>query len=67
MPDITMCQNRKCPARSICYRFRAVPDEHWQSFATFEPDHFSGGCEMYIPIFDQRVRTMAEIEAEAEQ
>ena len=37
MPDITMCCNCNCPLREKCYRFRAVPDVCWQSFAMFMP------------------------------
>lgn len=43
MPDITMCINKDCPIRSVCYRYRAKPSD-WQSFAKFnwkmtpEPD-----------------------------
>lgn len=37
MPDITMCCNYDCPFKSKCYRYRAVPDPDWQSFAYFKP------------------------------
>ena len=37
MPDITMCCNYDCPLREKCYRYRAVPDQYWQSFAWYEP------------------------------
>lgn len=37
MPDVTMCENKKCPLRHKCYRFKAIPFEYWQSFANFEP------------------------------
>ena len=35
MPDITICCNYECPLREKCYRYRAVPDEYWQSFAWY--------------------------------
>lgn len=35
MPDIAMCANRLCPLRPDCYRARAVPDEHRQSYMMF--------------------------------
>lgn len=38
MPDITMCSNVNCPVREQCYRYRAKPDEHWQSYSDFEPE-----------------------------
>lgn len=37
MPDLTMCCNCDCPYRDKCYRYRAVPDEFWQSYCLFEP------------------------------
>lgn len=37
MPDITMCCNCNCPKRKKCYRYRAVPDELWQSYANYQP------------------------------
>jgi hypothetical protein len=35
MPDISMCTNSNCEDREECYRYRAVPSEHWQSFGTY--------------------------------
>lgn len=37
MPDISMCMNNTCPLRDKCYRYRAVPDKYWQTFAGFSP------------------------------
>jgi len=34
MPDITMCCNKTCPMRIMCYRAQAKPDRY-QSFAFF--------------------------------
>lgn len=53
MPDITMCCNYECPFREKCYRYRAVPDEYWQSFAWYKPktSNIVGGavtqCDYY--------------------
>lgn len=58
MPDIAMCLENECPLRGACYR--AVPDEHWQSYILREVH----SCRDYMPIEDQRVRTMEEIENE---
>ena len=41
--DITKCGNDNCPLRMRCYRYTAIPDMYWQSFAHFEPDQ-SGKC-----------------------
>lgn len=37
MPDITMCDNKKCVLRDMCYRYRAIPDRY-QAYAIFEPE-----------------------------
>jgi len=37
MPDITMCQNHKCPKRETCYRYTAEPS-NWQSYTVFTSD-----------------------------
>ena len=39
MPDITMCCNYDCPLKTKCYRYRAIPDPYWQSFAFFQPEN----------------------------
>lgn len=49
MPDITMCDNKFCPIKCVCYRYRATPDRR-QSFSTFKPkltprDQFDRGLE----------------------
>ena len=44
MPDITMCQNKKCKRREKCYRFIAEADEKYQSYAAFD------GTECFLPI-----------------
>ena len=36
MPDITMCDNKNCVLRDVCYRYRAIPDRY-QAYAMFEP------------------------------
>jgi hypothetical protein len=35
MPDITMCQNDKCPLKDECYRHTATPDPYLQSYSRF--------------------------------
>ena len=34
--DISMCLNKKCKMRYKCYRYMAIPDKHWQSYASFD-------------------------------
>ena len=50
MSDITKCQDNKCPARLMCYRFTAPKSEMWQSYfveipGKIEDDKFT--CDMY--------------------
>lgn len=37
MPDITMCMGGKCPIKTNCYRYRAVPSEGRQYYFTTPP------------------------------
>lgn len=32
MADITMCNNQKCEMSYKCYRYRAIPNKHGQSY-----------------------------------
>jgi len=48
MPDISMCQNKKCKKYKTCYRFTAKPD-HYQSYGSFSPDE-KGVCKYYYRI-----------------
>lgn len=56
MPDITMCLNGRCPKKMECYRFTAIPYEHFQSYAAFELEH--GECDFFIRDWrnDERAR-----------
>lgn len=45
MPDITMCNNNKCPMRENCYRFKAEPSDY-QSYFRQSPDK-DGECEYF--------------------
>jgi len=47
MPDITMCDNKKCPKFKNCYRAQAVPHPEWQSWATF---NYNNGCDYFLKI-----------------
>jgi hypothetical protein len=50
MPDISMCENKQCPKKKTCYRYTAIPEEHWQSYSTFTFNAEEGKCEYYWPI-----------------
>jgi len=64
MPDISLCSNQFCPSKDKCYRFRAMPNTHRQSYASFKPeegkkkcDHFMGilGSDDLQPIKDDKL------------
>lgn len=62
MPDMTMCVNSTCPLRRMCYRYRAVPDKYWQSFAEFKPDGDS--CEYFWHVRGGRgVKTLEQADS----
>jgi len=49
MPDITLCRNKDCPLKDICYRYRAVPDPVWQSYFDPQPPE-SENCEHFMSL-----------------
>ena len=55
MPDISMCLGRECRLREKCYRYMAVPAEHWQSYANFDEMVSSDGeCDAFYEIGGRR-------------
>lgn len=46
-PDITMCVNPECDKRDRCYRYRAIPNEEYQSYCMFDYTR-KLSCFMYI-------------------
>lgn len=49
MPDITMCEGKDCPFKGDCYRYKAQPNEHWQSYF-LEVPYMDGECDKYWPM-----------------
>lgn len=49
MPDITMCKGDGCELKNKCYRFKAKPESHWQSFFITPPIR-NGNCPDFWPI-----------------
>jgi len=49
MPDITMCRNTKCILKEKCYRFKAKPNPHRQSYSSFTPDK-RDRCDGFVKI-----------------
>ena len=61
MPDISMCLNHKCPERSNCYRYRAVPFKI-QTYSLFNKT-LEHKCEHRMPIVDgDIIRDVAEVD-----
>jgi hypothetical protein len=51
MPDITMCKNEQCAEKEKCYRYKATPNEYWQSYSDFKEICNSGNnYEMKIQV-----------------
>lgn len=48
MPDISMCENQKCPSRKSCQRYTAIPNGYWQTYADFEVEEGDDKCEYYL-------------------
>lgn len=47
MPDITMCDFKKCPKSKGCHRFTAQPNEMRQSYFIMEKDFDWKTCEHF--------------------
>lgn len=45
MADIAMCRNHECPSRLSCYRYRAKPHPHRQSYRDFKNE--GEKCDFY--------------------
>ena len=50
--DISMCGNSACPSSNECYRFRAKPSQHWQSYCGFAPEKDDTKCDHFIDIVE---------------
>ena len=48
MTDISKCNNTDCPSHKECWRYLAPSDEHWQSYAAFEPQEGEDRCDYFI-------------------
>lgn len=47
MSDITKCQDDKCPARLMCYRFTAPANEYRQAYGLFNREEDADNCDMF--------------------
>ena len=50
MVDIAMCQNKNCPKKDTCYRFKATPDPEYQSYTCFT---YESSCYGYWEIEEE--------------
>lgn len=59
-----MCSGVACEKAVDCYRFRAIPSEHRQSYFSRPPmDYETGECQYFSPVREgDRIRTIEEIE-----
>ena len=62
--DIAMCMNNHCPSRTECYRFMAVPDPLYQSYADFQPDKVRGRCEDFWSVSPKPIEEAKKSPAE---
>ena len=68
MPDMTMCVGDGCPRLNDCYRHRARPLKHGQSWFDRTPWAGSGGCKHFTPLMKgDRLRKPLDGESEATQ
>ena len=51
MPDLTLCTNSDCKLTEFCFRYKAKPSEHSQSYCRFEPGN--DNCDFFIPIKEE--------------
>lgn len=54
MPDISMCSDIKCPSHHKCYRFMAIPSEHWQAYGGYSCPEGAEKCDSFVPIEEAR-------------
>lgn len=58
MPDISMCKGGNCVKREECYRYTAVPNDHYQSYFGVIPyDQETGECEYFWDNAEYKGRT----------
>lgn len=63
MPDISMCQNKNCHLRDKCYRYRAIPDDVWQSYICPTIDSDTMDCDYFWSIENRDPRRLRSTKA----
>ena len=57
MPDVTLCPGGNCPMKETCYRYKAKPNDPWQSYFTKLPLKIIEGkveCEFYWELYNKK-------------
>lgn len=80
MPDLTMCKGNSCSLKNECYRYRAIPSKHLQSWFVTPPHYLdtqvnkensllkvTHKCDHHIPLDGRtRILSIEEIEKDNE-
>ncbi len=59
MPDISMCHGTNCPLKETCYRYKAKPNERWQSY--IQPPIENDKCDYYWEVKDEALSSSEPI------
>lgn len=62
MPDIAMCEDKECPRKETCYRFKAKPCEYQTYFLHSPREHDK--CDYY---WEMQTRNYKEKRAKVTQ
>lgn len=58
MADITMCLDKRCPSRTMCRRFMAIPSALHQSYSDFKRHPNKVRCSMFLDNKKQTKRVL---------
>lgn len=61
MPDFAMCSGLQCPQKEECLRYKATPNDRWQTWFNKPPAHeITGDCEYFIPTNEHILKGLTE-------
>lgn len=60
MPDITMCTNSSCQVKEACYRWIAIPNSHWQSYASFDGPNEDAACRDFVECTERELEVFKQ-------
>jgi hypothetical protein len=55
MPDISMCSGNNCKLATLCYRYKAKPNEFGQSYFITPPNKTANECDYFLKIQDKNI------------